>query len=309
VSGPAITVVVPARDAAATLPDALAGLEAQRGAPPFEVIVVDDGSRDATAAISHASPVVDRVLVTSGCGPGQARNAGAAAARAPRLAFLDADCRPAPGWLAAGCGALDAGELVLGETRPRPDRHAGPFDRTVAVAGVSPLFEAANLFVVRELFEQLGGFERWLGPRDGKELGEDVWFGWRARRRGARIAACPDALVHHEVFPRTASAYVAERWRLRFFPALTSRIPELRGELLAGRLFLNPRTARFDAAAGAIVLARLTRRPVLVVAAVPYLRTLARDARTGYAGVGAVADALGFLALVIGSVRYRSPLL
>ncbi len=308
-SKPAISVVIPARDAAATLADTLAGLADQRGGPPFEVIVVDDGSRDATASIAQRSPVVDRVLALSGAGPGRARNAGAAVARAPRLAFLDADCRPAPGWLAAGHRALGHADLALGETRPRPDRRGGPFDRTVAVSGLSPLFEAANLFISRGLFEQLGGFEHWLGPRGGKELGEDVWLGWRARRAGARIVACPDALVHHEVFPRSAPAYVAERWRLRFFPALTRRVPELRRELLHRRLFLSPRSARFDAAIAGVALAGLLRRPVLAATAVPYARTLVGDLRSGYGIAGAAADAVGLAALLAGSVRYRSPLL
>jgi glycosyltransferase involved in cell wall biosynthesis len=309
VSAPAISVVIPARDAAATLADTLAALESQSGAPEFEVIVVDDGSRDATASIAEGSPVVDRVLAISGGGPGRARNAGAAVARAPRLAFLDADCRPAPGWLAAGQAALGDADLALGETRPRPDRRCGPFDRTVAVTGLSPLFEAANLFITAALFAQLGGFERWLGPRGGKELGEDVWLGWRARRAGAHIVACPDALVHHEVFARSASAYVAERWRLRFFPALTRRVPELRRELLHRRLFLTPRSARFDAAVAGIALAGLLRRPALAATAVPYARTLAGDLRTGYGVAGAAADAVGLAALLAGSARYRSPLL
>jgi glycosyltransferase involved in cell wall biosynthesis len=46
------SVVVPARDAAATLRRTLACLAAQRDAPEFEVIVVDDGSRDGTAAVA-----------------------------------------------------------------------------------------------------------------------------------------------------------------------------------------------------------------------------------------------------------------
>ena len=54
-----VSVVVPARDAAATLPRTLACLEAQQGAPEFEVVVVDDGSGDGTAEIAlGAAPLV-----------------------------------------------------------------------------------------------------------------------------------------------------------------------------------------------------------------------------------------------------------
>ncbi|MDQ6805511.1 MAG: glycosyltransferase, partial [Actinomycetota bacterium] len=93
-SPPLLSVIVPARDAAVSLPDTLAGLTGQEPAEGgFEVIVVDDGSRDGTAAIAHDSPIVDRVVTLAGVGPGQARNVGAALAAAPALAFLDADCR------------------------------------------------------------------------------------------------------------------------------------------------------------------------------------------------------------------------
>ena len=200
-----ISVIIPARNATATLPDVLAGVAEQRSVDRFEVVVVDDGSVDGTGELAAASAVVDRVVRQEGIGPGRARNAGAAAARGRLLAFLDADCRPTPDWLRAGVAALDRADLVLGETRPRPDQARGPFDRTLSVVGGSPLFESANLFVRRELFERLGGFESWLGPRRGKELGEDVWFGWRARRAGARVSACAKRAQIHAVEPRGAA--------------------------------------------------------------------------------------------------------
>ncbi|MCW3010388.1 MAG: glycosyl transferase family 2, partial [Solirubrobacterales bacterium] len=57
-----MSVVVPARDAAATLPALLDGLAAQDLGAAFEVLVVDDASRDATAAVARAHPVVTAVL-------------------------------------------------------------------------------------------------------------------------------------------------------------------------------------------------------------------------------------------------------
>jgi glycosyltransferase involved in cell wall biosynthesis len=313
VSLPQISVVIPAHNAAATLPDTLDGLRAQRFEGSFEVTVVDDGSSDDTAWLAERSGVVSRILRSGRAGPAAARNAGAVVARTPRLAFLDADCRPTPGWLQAGNDALETAELVIGETRPRPDRPLGPFDRTLWVSGCSPLFESANLFVRRELFERLGSFESWLGPSDGKELGEDVWFGWRARRAGAAIAACPEALVHHEVYPRGLGAFAAERFRLRFFPALARRIPELRRELFYARVFLSPRAAAFDAALAGLIAARMARRPRVALAAIPYARILYRDSREPGGAVTAAgraaADAVGLMALLAGSVRHRSPLL
>ena len=312
-SSPEISVVIPARDAAATLPDTLAGLSAQRFSGPLEVIVADDGSTDATTEIAARSPIVDRVVDVGRRGPGVARNAGAAAARAPLLAFLDADCRPAPEWLRAGKLALERSDLVLGETRPRTDRAHGPFDRSLWVIGGSPLFESANLFVRKELFEQLGGFESWLGPSDGKELGEDVWFGWRARRAGARVAVCSGALAHHEVYTRGISGFAGERLRLRFFPALARRIPELRREFFYRRVFLSRRTAAFDLAIAGLLVARVTQRRSPAAAALPYVRLVYADVREAHGPATAVgrvlADGVGLAALIAGSLRHRSLLL
>jgi glycosyltransferase involved in cell wall biosynthesis len=313
---PAVSVIVPARDAAATLPRTLAGLEAQSGAPDFEVLVVDDGSQDDTAALARAAPVVTEVVPGGGEGPAAARNTGAAAAHAPALAFLDADCEPTPGWLAAGLGALGEADLVQGEVRPRPDGELGPFDKTLWVTGSWGLFESANLFLRREAFDRAGGFESWLRPRRGIELGEDVWLGWRVRRTGGRTEFCPQALAWHEVFSRDAGAYVAERARLRFFPALAARIPELREDFLWRRWFLSRRSALFDLAAAGVLAAVARRSPLPLLAVLPYAREVRRHAWRArdrhwapVAAADVTADAVGAAALLWGSARHRCPLL
>jgi glycosyltransferase involved in cell wall biosynthesis len=279
---PRVSVIVPARGAGATLPRTLAALDAQRGAPEFEVRVVEDAA---------------------GEGPARARNEGVAATSGPLLAFTDADCFPEPEWLARGSAALEAADLVQGAVLP--ERPPGPFDRTVWVRRPHGLFETASLFVRRELFERLDGFERWLVPEDGKELGEDVLLGWRARRAGARVAFAPDAVVRHAVFARSPHAFVAERARLAAFPALAGRIPELRSAALHRRLFLSDRTLAFDAALAGLAAGR----PLL---AAPYAARLVRDARregSRVAAARAVADAAALGALVRGSLRHRSPVL
>ena len=90
------SVVIPARDAEPTLPHVLAALRAQEPAP-FEVIVADDGSTDATAHVAreHGACVVE---TGGGRFAGGARNAGWDAATGELVVFLDADVVPAQGW-------------------------------------------------------------------------------------------------------------------------------------------------------------------------------------------------------------------
>jgi glycosyltransferase involved in cell wall biosynthesis len=306
VAEPTVSVVIPARDAAPTIGATLAGLAAQEHAPD-EVIVVDDGSLDGTLELARAAAVVTRVVRGAGDGPGAARNAGAAAASGDVVAFLDADCEPQPRWLSAGLRALADADLVQGRTTPPPGEPIGPYDRTLWVVAPWGLFETANLFVRRELFDSLGGFEPWLSPARSKELAEDVWFGWRAVRSGARTAFCEDALVHHAVFERGARDYVAERLRLRYFPAMAARIPELRDAFFWRRVFLTPRSAAFDAALAGVLLAAGSRRARPLLLALPYAR-IARRRRRAWP-VDLVADAVGLGALLTGSVRARSPVL
>jgi len=309
---PAVSVIVPARDAAPTLARALACVAAQD--VDHELIVVDDGSADATAALARERGA--RVLAGTGAGPAAARNLGAAEASAGALAFLDADCFPAPGWLSAGLRSLEGADLVQGAVRGDPNVERGPFDRTLWVTDAWGLFESANLFVSRAAFARLGGFEGWLGQATAKELAEDTWLGWRARRAGMRTAFAPDALVHHAVFARGARGYVAERARLRFFPALARRIPELRTDLFFARAFLNRRSAAFDLALAGGVAAAAARHPALVAAAAPYAALALADARRwGRRALPAVlaanvaADAVGAAALAYGSAQARSLLL
>ena len=316
------TVIVPARDAADTIEALLEALAAQQGAPPFEVIVVDSGSSDGTSV--HAAIAGAKVLHNPGGEPAGSRNLGASLAFGDVLAFTDADCAPEPGWLAAGLRALAGGaDLVQGAVAPTGP--AGPFDRTVVVAGEHGLYETASLFVRRATFERVGGFEPVprLGIGTGQPFGEDTWFAWRLKRAGGRTAFAADATVRHEVFTRGPGGWIWERRRAALFPPLVALIPELRSTFLHRRWFLSPASLSFDLALaggvlGAVGLALAPRRrwaagaPLLLTArygAEVAAETRARAAGPAYALARVAADALTCAALVAASVRSRTPVL
>lgn len=303
---PDVSVVIPARDAEGSLGLTLDALSQQELDGEIEVIVVDNGSLDGTAALAEARGM--RVLRRPrGDGPGAARNEGAAAASADVLAFTDADCEPSRGWLAAALGALNTADLVLGPVAPV--RTPAPLDRTVQITGHTGLFETANLVVRRATFERAGGFPAGLEPRGGAPFGEDVLFGWTAVRNGARVAFCPDALVLHAVQPRGTREFLAERRRLGLFPLLAREVPELRRSFLHRRWFLNRRTARFDLATAGVLGALGLRRAWPLLALLPYASVVREDARTSgrrAAAVRIAADGAAAAALARGSAASRS---
>jgi glycosyltransferase involved in cell wall biosynthesis len=301
------------------MPRLLSALGRSTFTAPWELVVVDDGSTDATPDL--AAEWGARVVRLSGQGgPAAARNAGLEVAAAPLVAFTDADCEPAPGWLSELHDGLVRADLVTGPVLPVPGVDAGPFARTLSITRESPLFETANLAVRRELADRVGGFEPFApvpGRRTGMRptvgeghFGEDVVFAWRARRLGARTEFVEGALVHHAVFPRGARGYIAERRRLRFFPALVLEVPELRSALTL-RFFLSEASALFDLGLLGVVVALMARRRWPVGAAVPYLiRRLSwrgwwrRSTARHNLGI-LVGDVVGFRALVRGSIAAR----
>ncbi|MGI8927593.1 MAG: glycosyltransferase family 2 protein [Tepidiformaceae bacterium] len=181
-----ISVVIPAYNAAAYLGEAIESALAQPW-PALEVIVVDDGSTDGTAAIAAAfgSPVRS-VRIEHG-GAGAARNAGVAAARGELLAFLDADDLWPAVRLAPMVTALEADPalaLVFG--------HAVQFRREAAgdVNGApQPGYAAGGMLVRREAFARVGPFSRtWA-------LGEFIDWYARARDAGLQSTLIPDVVL------------------------------------------------------------------------------------------------------------------
>ena len=191
--------IIPARDGALSLPPLLRSLQEQTlEADRFEVIVVDNGSRDGTAEVAerHGAIVVqDEVANRS-----RARNRGAEVARTGLYAFTDADCVADPGWLAALLRCRDRAPLVAGEVVTTAEQDPNAIQRFEQLWRFGqehwvPLGWAAtaNLLVHADAFADVGGFdETW------RHIGEDADFCLRARRAGHGLAYCGDAIVSHE---------------------------------------------------------------------------------------------------------------
>lgn len=198
-SNPEISVIVPVRNGAHSLPSLLESLAAQTlAADRFEVIVVDNDSSDGTAGVAARHDA--RVLTEPVANRSRARNQGAAAARGRLYAFTDADCVADRRWLQELLGHADLAPLVAGDVRliTRPDPNAiERFEelwRFGQEAWVKQGWAAtANLLVDAAAFAAIGGFDTtW------RHIGEDVDFCFRAREAGFSLAYCGSALVEHE---------------------------------------------------------------------------------------------------------------
>ena len=209
-----IAFVVPVRDDAAHLRRCLAAIRESAGATPHEIVVIDNGSTDDSAAVARAAGA--RALPLAG--PVAAlRNAGAAAATAPLLAFIDADHEIDRGWVAAALPLFgQPGIAAAGAPYSAPDegtwvqRTYDRLRRHTAGSRDVEWLPSGNLIVRRTEFEALGGFDTSL------ETCEDVDFCQRLRQRGGRLVASEGLRSIHRGDPTTLKAlFFGELWRGR----------------------------------------------------------------------------------------------
>ncbi len=206
---PVVSVVVPFRDAAGTLPALVDALRAQEPPPDtgggaVEFLFVDNGSHDAgpgLVADALAAGLPGRLLSRDDVASSYAaRNAGVAQARGDVLAFTDADCRPTPSWLAAIVAFYDgdhadtvvagAVDLVLVDDTSVWEL----FDHAVHLdnesMAVSHRVATADMAVRREVFDRVGPFRELTS-------GADHEWSRRASAAGVPIRFVPSVRVHH----------------------------------------------------------------------------------------------------------------
>lgn len=201
-----ISVIVAALNAMPFLPEALSSI-GQQEVDEAEIIVVDGGSSDGSLEVAAAAPQV-RLVRQQSRGLAQARNEGLALASGDLVAFLDADDRWAPGWLASAVRYLRSApdcEGVLGRlvrfaaagTPTPPAYRNGWLD--VPAPGYTP----GALVARQSLFERVGGFDPAL------TVGADSdWF-VRATDLGVAIDLVEEIALYKRIHDRNLSAATA----------------------------------------------------------------------------------------------------
>jgi glycosyltransferase involved in cell wall biosynthesis len=196
-----VSVYIPAYNSAEFLRRAIDGLLAQT-LPADEILVIDDGSRDATAEIAASYPAVTLVRHARNSGLGAARNTGFRTASNELVASLDADCVPDPGWLAGLARHFDdpkvagvGGRLIEGNQSTVADRW-----RRAHMAqdwGDQPLDNPKFLFGCNNMFRKSAVWETGGYNESMRTNGEDTDISQRLRDKGWDLLYDPESRAVH----------------------------------------------------------------------------------------------------------------
>ena len=196
---PPVTVVIPALDREDMIGEALASVLAQ-GYEPLEVVVVDDGSTDGTAATAASYPGV-RVISTPNQGVAQARNEGVAAATGTLITFLDSDDLMPAGRIARDVAILEAHpdwDGLLGYQEWFTDGAEMPGWVRKADGSVGDV-QPCSALVRREVFDRVDRFDPALTHT------EDFDWLMRVRDAGHHIAMLDELVVIRRMHPGNVS--------------------------------------------------------------------------------------------------------
>jgi cellulose synthase/poly-beta-1,6-N-acetylglucosamine synthase-like glycosyltransferase len=220
------SIIVPAYNAAFTLPRCLAALGKQSiDCASYEIIVVDDGSLDQTAIVAERilGPNNAQVIRAAHGGPAQARNLGAQAAHGELLLFTDADCEPAQDWIERLAAAFDdpivGGAKGVYRTRQRSwaarfvqQEYQDKYDRMRSQSSID-FVDTYSATYRREVFVNYGGFDPAFIADEDQELS------FRLTARGVRLVFAPDAIVYHQ-HVTSLLKYLRRKFSIGYWKAL-----------------------------------------------------------------------------------------
>jgi len=219
-NAPKASVVICAYNAESTMEACLQSLEQLRY-PNFEVIVVNDGSKDKTGEISdefrrRSAAVPVRVIHQENKGLSVARNVGIEASTGEYVVFTDSDCVVDPDWLTYLIGAMvrHGWVAVGGPNLPPPEDSRVPACVACAPGGpthvlvnddIAEHIPGCNMAFRRDVLLEVTSFDATFTA-----AGDDVDLCWRLQNKGLQIGFSPAAMVWH--FRRnTVKAYLRQQ--------------------------------------------------------------------------------------------------
>jgi glycosyltransferase involved in cell wall biosynthesis len=319
-----ITVIVPAYNAANTLPLCLVALQKQTY-PPDEIIVVNDGSIDETAKVAGAFKV--KVINQSHQGPAVARNLGLSNAHNDIVLFTDADCEPISTWAAEMLAPFSDPRVVgvKGSYRTHQKENIARlvqyefedrYDRLERQETIDFIDTYAAAFK-RTVLNKMGGFD----PAFPRAVSEDAELSYRLSRAGCRMIFNRDAVVYH-CHPRTWKTYIRRKikfsyWRMmayRLHPAKVlqdSYTPQLLKVQLA-LVYLLLGFAGLAICDPAFLIGAVVSLGLLLISAIPFSRRVVQHenslfiASLAFILVRTLAFSIGVAGGMIGMLFFQS---
>jgi glycosyltransferase involved in cell wall biosynthesis len=255
VNDPVVSILICTRNRCAELRATLASF-ARIEVPndlPTELIVIDNGSTDATKDVVEQTRLPQlpiRSVLEPQAGQARARNRGIAEAKGRYILFTDDDVRPPTNWIAGMCSPLQRGECdaVAGGVRIALDllrdwmsaRDRSWLASTERLDPQQPTeLVGANFGFVRDVLRRVPGFDIELGP-GALGFGDDTLFAWKLQAAGLRIGSALDVEVEHH--------FSADRLSRASFLSMAKRFGTTEGHLLRvwhRKLIRRPRMQAF----------------------------------------------------------------
>jgi GT2 family glycosyltransferase len=319
---PFVSVVIPCFKRKEWLQEQIALIRAQDyPADRFEIIMVDNGSRDGTFEWLQEEATKGPVRLTCienttqfRSPEGGSRNLGLTLARGEIVGFTDSDCLVEPNWISNAVRHFSTGiGIVCGRTVAPEDKDTGLLSR-IKVVDEETYFDTCNIFYRKEAIDKVGGFARDVPNYGFHPAGEDTDLGLRVKQAGYRSYFADDVVVAHRVRHQTPRQWLLEPCIVASVPYLAHKHPIIRERMLFLRYFLTPATALFDLALLSFPLSFLVSPwflllwlPFSIYKAAPrpneHLTPIQRPLRI--VG-GTVRAAVIFGVLIVASIRNRS---
>ncbi len=237
-----VSIIVPTHGRRDLSERTLRSLTGQSDAPPFEVVVIDDGADPGLTDHVRALGLdleVRVVHLPENRGRSVARNTGIEAGSGDVVLFLDGDMVVESGFVAGHARLHEGGDtVVLGDIRTAPEVGCSAFVDYIDSRGVKKVrpgeeiparyFMTGNSSVARPLLGRAGGFDEEFDEYGG----EDTEMGYRLADHGARFRYARDAVSWHldlNTVPRMAERLC--RYGERMLPILVRKVPRAAGEL------------------------------------------------------------------------------
>jgi len=219
-----ISVVIPVYNGEKYITHCLDAL-ARQNHMPDEVIVVDDGSTDGSAALAEAKCA--QIIRQKNRGPAAARNAGIQSARGELILFTDSDCEPDPEWVMEMKNSLSnpqvtgvKGAYTTRQTGITPRLVQYEFEERYDLMDKYPVIDFIDTYSAGfrcETLKQMGGFNVSLIKN------EDVDLSYRLANAGKTLIFNRKALVSHH-HPESWWAYFLAKTKKAYWRTIVYRL-------------------------------------------------------------------------------------